>query len=315
MEGNVENINVRALYLGYSDGNYAKSLSFYGVPRYLEHSKGWLLERRISNSDKHLDVMGIYPYFSCFNWNALTDDVELLRNEGFVSLVMITDPMHSVKAEAQHDLFDISRLFKMSFVAELNGSLEKCASKHHQYYAGKASKKLEVKVLAAPLEDLEGWYGLYSNLIHRHTITGVRRFSKESFSLLFQMPGVFLFTAYLSNMLVGAQIMILQDDVAYAHLSAFTEEGYIQGASYLLDWATLEFMQGKVRAINWGSGLGGSDGTTGGLADYKKGWSSTLKPSYLYGSILNRDLYTKLMNKSNAVNSPYFPGYRHNESF
>jgi hypothetical protein len=259
--------------------------------------------------------MGIYPYFSCFNWNALPDDVELLRNAGFVSLVMITDPMDSVVAAAHHDIFDHSSLFKMNFVAELNGSFDKCVSKHHRYYASKASKKLDVKVLTATLDDLECWYDLYSNLIRRHSIIGVRRFSKESFSLLFQMQGVFLFKAYLSNILVGAQIMILQDDVAHAHLSAFTEEGYVQGASYLLDWSVLQFMQGKVRAINWGSGLGGADGTKGGLANYKKGWSSALKPSYLYGSILNPDLYTTLMSKANAVNGAYFPGYRHHESF
>ena len=305
-----------SIYLGYRDGHYAKSLAFYGKPLYLENSNGWCLERLASPSNSLLkDIMGVYPYFSCSDWYALPRDVEWLKNEGYVSLVMVTDPMQSVKAQTQQDLFELSRLFKMNFVMELITPFEKNISRHHRYYARKAAKKLNVKVLTTPLDGLEEWYSLYLNLIHRHSITGVRKFSKDSFALLFQTPGVSLFKAYLSDTLVGAQIMILQDDVAHAHLSAFTAEGYIEGASYLLDWSALEFMQGKVGAINWGSGLEGHDGTSGGLAEYKRGWSSTLKPSYLYGSILNPDLYTKLMNKSNTVDSAYFPSYRQNESF
>ncbi|MBP1625887.1 MAG: hypothetical protein H6Q00_362 [Holophagaceae bacterium] len=286
--------------LGYRHPGYAESLSAFGTLKSLEHSGGWILERSIPGSS-YRDGMGLYPMFCCADWSSLPTDLEQLRGEGLVSLVLVTDPFLPENQRTVFRCFDMARPFKMHYAADLGRSPEGIVSKHHANAARKAARRLSVEVAPDPWRYLGEWDELYGGLVERHRIMDLRRFSRESFRHLLGLPGVYLFRALLDGEAVGAQLFLFQDDIVHAHLAAFTAEGYARGASYLLDWQALEYFHGKARLLNWG---GGRDmDQKDGLSWYKQGWSTEQHPSYLLGAAFNAERYASL------AGSPFRPGY------
>ena len=55
--------------------------------------------------------------------------------------------------------------------------------------------RLTVEELAEPVKFLETWCGLYDELIRRHGLKGMSRFSREAFELQFAVPGLIAFRA------------------------------------------------------------------------------------------------------------------------
>ena len=301
-----------AEYLGYRHPEYALSLAEFGRPRALPLSGGWVLERPIAHA-RQRDAMGLYPLFHCRDWDALPDDLAGLRRDGLVSLVMVTDPLLDDRQRGAFRHFDLARRFKTHYLSELDAPPERIASRHHRYYARKAARNLEVDVPAAPLAHLDEWCGLYAALVARHGIGDLRAFSREGFRRVLSMPGVILYRALEHGRTVGAQIVLLQGEVAFAHLAAFTDEGYRQGASYLLDWAALEHLRGRAARINWGGGTGLEADDASGLAGYKQGWATARADAYLLGAVLDRDAYESLSGTGEQPDSAYFPSYRAGE--
>ncbi|MEH6549058.1 MAG: hypothetical protein V7744_03640 [Pseudomonadales bacterium] len=298
--------------LGYCHPDYAASLSEYGSPRYLEHSKGWILQRPIPGYNDFSDAMGLYPLFSCQQWSLIPRDIDQLEDSGLVSLVVVTDPLLVECDRGVFSRFDFSRIFKTHYLADTRQAPEQIISKHHAYYARKAAREITVEVSEFSAQFLEDWLDLYSQLIVRYEITDLRAFSRESFLKLLNMPGVYLFRALRKGRLVGAQIMVVQKNVAFAHLAAFTDEGYEYGASYILDRSALEYFRCKANYINWGGGS--TNDPNDGLSKYKSGWSTVQKDAYLLGITFNFARYEQLsgeMKEQGATD--YFPAYRNRE--
>jgi hypothetical protein len=300
--------------LGYRHPEYAQSFKNEGHPRLLEYSQGWIVERQAPFNGRYIDAMGLYPLFSCKAWNSLPLDLELLRESDLVNLVLVTDPLLNDSERRLFTQFEVVRPFKTHYLAELKHSPEQTVSKHHAYYARKAAKEIDVEVVENPLSFLDEWQALYAQLIARYKITDMRTFSKDSFAKLLGMPDVFLYRALRKNRLVGSQIVLLQDDVAFAHLAAFTDEGYKLSASYILDWYALEHLRGKARIVNWGGGSSLTNIKKDGLAQYKRGWSTQQRTSYILGTVFDQTAYAKLCKEacSNKI-ATYFPVYRYDE--
>lgn len=299
-------------YLGYRHPEYALSLAEYGQPRVLENSGGWVLERPIPHTG-HRDAMGPYPLFHCRDWRALPEDLACLREAGMVSLVLVTDPMLGEGERKVFSHFDVAEPFKTHYLSVLDRPPERTVSKHHRYYARKAARELEVDVPEAPLNHLDEWCALYEALVGRHGVTDLRTFSREAFRRLLSMPGVILFRALRQGRAVGAQIILIQGNVAFAHLAAFSDEGYRLGASYLLDWAAMDHLRGRAGVLNWGGGAGLEGADESGLAKYKQGWATERGTSYLLGAVLDRSVYERLAGAAEDTTRAYFPRYRAGE--
>lgn len=296
--------------LGYRHPDFVHSLASLGRPLPLHHCGGWIIERDIPGTP-YRDAMGPYPIFSCQDWGGVSEDLRDLREHGLISLVLVTDPILDESARNNFRCFDLIQPFKEHYVAELDRPIREIASRHHAYYARKAARSLEVEVVAQPLDYLQEWHALYGTLVARHGITDLRSFSLESFRQLFSIPGLHLLRALHGGRPVGAQLILLQDDVAHAHLAAFSPEGYELGASYLLDWHALEHFSGKARLLNWGGGTGNDEGA--GLSRYKQGWATRREMSYLLGAIFDMAAYTSLGGGASATLPDYFPAYRRGE--
>lgn len=295
---------------GYGHPGYARSLSEFGTPRHLPHCGGWILERQIPGfSDR--DGMGCYPLFVCQDWSQLHTDLDNLSDE-LVSLALVTDPFGNYDVSYLQQCFDVVTPFKEHFVIDLSCSKNEIGSKRRRKYARRTLKNTRITVCQEPVKFLDTWVDLYSNLIQKHNIQGIRAFSTTSFAKQLQIPTVIVLQAEYEEEIIGAQIYFMQGDVVHCHLGAFNQLGYQLGASYALDWYSIEYFSGKARWLDLGGGVG-IDASSSGLQQYKIGWSTDTRPVYFCGKVLQPHRYQEIVVQVCAKPIDYFPAYRAGE--
>ena len=297
---------------GYKHPHYAESLSEFGFPRELPYCGGWIIERQIPGySDR--DAMGCYPLFSCQRWSLLSEDFRLLQPE-CVSLALVADPFGNYELGELKSCFDVVLPFKQHYVIDLNSSIEKQVSHHHQRYAAKALNEVRVEPVENPFAALDEWSMLYSHLVKKHRITGIQAFSKASFARQLDVPGMTAFRASAGRSTVGMLLWYVDGEVGYYHLGASSDEGYARRASFGLFWTSIQHF--KACGLAWldlGAGAGLQDLAEDGLGQFKKGWSTLSKPAYFCGRIFNPEKYLEITKAKSDLSTSYFPAYRKGE--
>lgn len=296
--------------LGYADPAYAAALSEWGSPEVLASSWGSMLARNIPGTDA-TDAMGCYPLFSCGNWSGLQADFEA-RRATWVCASIVTDPLGDFNESLLRKTFDLVLPFKEHFVADLSLPLEKLVSDHHRKFVRRGLRNVVVDVSNATDGFLDEWDVLYSHLSERHGITGLRKFSRQSFAQQLNIEGMVVVRARARNETVGMELWLAQGDRVFNHLSAYDRNGYNLGAPYALHWTAYEYF--RTRA-NWAV-LGGGAGSTGadaGLAEHKRGWASDTRQVYFCGKVLQPERYRELSLQFNPQATSYFPAYRAGE--
>jgi len=291
---------------GYLHPLYAQSFSEMGTPLYLPKCGGWLIKREIPGTD-YYDAMGPYPLFFCQDWEALTEDLSGLADQ-LVSVTLVVGPLVDFPEAAYEAYFEIFTPYKDHYLLDLEMPLNKSISKNKRRNARRALRELDVQLQVAPDVDLDEWVKLYECLIERHQITGIRAFSKRSFEKQVAIPNTHYFRVLHQGEPVGGNLYYLQGDQAYAHLSAFTEEGYQLGAPYAVKWAALQHLAKLTRWVNFGGSTASEGDAPDGLDKFKQGWSNTTAKSYLCGKILNPQIYQQLASDKDA--GGWFPAYR-----
>lgn len=298
-------------HLGYADPLYAQSLREFGKPRELPRCGGWLLEREIPGTP-YRDAMGCYSLFACRDWSRISEDLAEIGDD-LVSVALVADPLGDYAPEQLAEWFDVAIPFKEHYVSDLARPLESFVSKDHRRDARAALKRVSVQVVADLPSFVDEWTDLYSNLIARHDIRGIRAFSRAAFADQFRIPGMTAFRADANGQLVGGHLALVQGDCAYYHLAAMTAEGYKLGAGYALKWTDLCHFAGNVAIYNHLGGAGVSSQAGDGLSLFKRGWSSGTRMAYFCGRILNRPVYDELAARSIDPTGSYFPIYRQGE--
>lgn len=296
---------------GYLHPLYAESFAEIGTPVYLPRSGGWLVRRAIPGTP-YDDAMGTYPMFFCENWAALIEDIEALKDV-LVSLLLVISPLSNFPTADFQDYFEICKPYKDHFILDLSSPLRGSISDNKRKLARRALHRLEVHLDTAPSKYLDEWDQLYACLIRRHNIQGLRAFSRQSFAHQLAIPNTHYFRVLQQGRCVGGNLYYVQGDTAYAHLSAFTDEGYAAGAPYAVKWAAIRYFSRFLKWVNFGGGTAGSKDPRNGLELFKQGWSNITKQAYLCGKILNPGVYAELREKSGSQDSAWFPAYRAGE--
>jgi hypothetical protein len=293
---------------GYLHPLYAASLAEFGAPLELPNSGGWLLKRPISGSSDY-DAMGCYPLFSCQNWARLAKDLSAVETQ-LVSLSLVADPFGDYVADDLSLWFDKVVPFKHHHVVDLSKPLS--ISKHHAYYSRKAKAAVRIELGPVPDDFVEQWTELYSWLVRRHQLKGIKAFSKPSFELQLKVPGMVVIRALKDDTLIGAHLWYEQQGVAYSHLAAGTDTGYALNYSYAVYSAAIEYFRSRVGFINLGAGAG-LGGKEAGLDWFKAGWANSSRTAHFCGRILNAAQYGALARNSQQEQTGYFPAYRSGE--
>lgn len=294
---------------GYLHSRYAQSLAGLGTPRLLPRSEGWIVERAIPGTEER-DAMGCYPLFACRRWDRLEEDLRELEGR-LVSLALVTDPFGEHDEPLLRRCFDQVVPFKRHFVVDLHR--DRIGSKHHRYYARKATEAVRVEECPSPIDLLDEWTGLYAGLVRRHGIRGVQAFSRDAFAAQLTTPGLVMLRAVRQGVTVGAHLWYLQGEVAYSHLQASSELGYRLMTSYALYAEALRLLASRARWLDLGAGAGVAERPDDGLARFKSGWATGTRVAYFCGRILDPGRYAAISGGREPAADRYFPLYRAGE--
>ena len=257
-----------------------------------------------------VDAMGCYPLFTCRHWDRLADDLEELGRD-CVSLVLVNDPFSPLGKPALETIFDRVIFFKNHYVADLTVATRDFVSGKRLRSARSALSRMRVEIAGQPTAALvDDWLCLQSEIQHRHGPRATRLLTRDAVARLFATPGVIVLRVTLENMLMGMHVDILAGPVVYAHLAAYSSEGYAANASSAINVFEIEYFRGKARWIDWGGNAGRADDKDDGLARFKSRFSTGSLPVYLCGKIFQHERYDELVRARSGSNQAYFPAYR-----
>ncbi|MEQ1693085.1 MAG: GNAT family N-acetyltransferase, partial [Gemmatimonas sp.] len=243
-------------------------------------------------------------------WRSLGADLAELDGD-LVSLTLVADPFGDHDEAFLNTCFpDCVRPFKQHHVVDLTESPEDDISMHHRREVRRALKHVRVEPCAEPLTMLDDWMRLHDALVARHAITGIRAFSRASFTQQLQVPGLVAFRALHDGEVIGANLVLLNGDVAHGHLMAQNARGYSLGAAYAMYWSAIQHFSGIAHWYDLGGTPGVWSDDASGLLRFKQGWTHEQRTTYLCGRVLNREVYQRLASASQPVAPPYFPAYR-----
>lgn len=296
---------------GYLHPQYPESLSEWGTPHELPRCGGWILERQIPGFP-HRDAMGCYPLFMCQDWAQLAPDL-LELGDDLVSLALVTDPFGDYDEAFLHRYFDVVLPFKEHYIVDLHRPIKEFVSRHHVRYARKAFENIRTEVCQDPVQHVDEWTDLYGTLSKRHSITGIRAFSRTAFLKQLSIPGLVMFRAIHQDTVIGEALWFVQGEVAYGHLMGISEVGHTLGASYAIYWSSLQYFSDKIHWLDWGGTSGIKNNEADGLSQFKRGWSTGTRIAFFCGKIMNHKIYTVLTEGSLLPETNYFPAYRSGE--
>lgn len=296
---------------GYQHADYAKALTGFGSPHHLTVCDGWILTSPIPGSSFQ-DARGCYPVFSCANWAALKQDLEIISD--LVSLVVLADPFGNHTAGDLACCFpDLHVPYKEHYVIDLSCPLSEHVSDHHSRNMRQSLDKVEVEKCEYPSRYAGEWIDLYGKLIDRHAIRGISAFSGASLEAQLRVPGLVMFRAIAQNETVGIILWYVQNDVGYYHLAAYNELGYKMKASFALFARAIDYFSAHLRFLSLGAGAGVHNSGDDGLTRFKKGWATGTRMAYLCGRIFDRRSYDELVRAKGSSGTDYFPLYRKGE--
>jgi hypothetical protein len=297
---------------GYHHPDYACSLAEFGEPFKIKNCEGWILKRFIPGF-QYQDAMSCYPLFSCRDWSKLCLDLEEIAND-LVTLTMVIDPFADADYRHLKNCFDIIRPFKSHYIVNLSKNWEDKIDRRHKQKIKKALNEIEIEVCHEPIRYIDEWAFLYDNLIQRHKIDGIRAFSKECFRKQLSIPGMFLIIGKLHKEIIGGNLVLMRDKVAYDHLAAFSPLSYQVNAAYGIFWNTFKFLAEQgIQYLDIGGVAGTEAGKKCGLDQFKRGWTKDTQQVYLCGRIFNSAVYEKICREKGISETVYFPAYRMEE--
>ena len=297
---------------GYASPDYALSLKEFGEPYELPRCGGWILVRPIPGTP-YKDAIGCYPLFACRDWTKIHEDLEHVGPD-LISLSLVIDPFAAVTPPYFEQHFDLVKPFKTHYMVDLSCPLESFILKLHQKKARKSLELMDIEVCYQPIQYLDNWITLYDNLIGRHNIRGISTFSPKCFEIQLNIPGMVMFLGRRGGEIVGANLVLIHDQVAHSHLAAYTSEGYKIKASFGILWKVLTYVYEQgIRYINLGGAAGLKDDLKSGLARFKRGWSNERRTVYFCSRIFDRQRYESICQQYQTADAEYFPPYRVNE--
>ena len=203
---------------------------------------------------------------------------------------LVVDPFVAIDPTRLHNSFpDVCRPFKEHAVVDFSREWRQTICPHHRRNIRAAARRVEVERCQNPAVWLQAWTDLYANLIARHEIRGIARFSHESFRRQFAVPGITIYRAVVGTETVGMLLWYVAEPAAYYHLGAFSPLGYASRAAFaLFDVALGELAARGVQLCTLGAGAGWQAAKEDGLSRFKNGWANDRRTAWFCGRILAR---------------------------
>jgi hypothetical protein len=284
---------------------YAKTLAHVGSPFYVPAWRTYVIARDWQARAK--DVIGCYPLACLAADSDLEEGLRALHKEAFVSVTLVVDGLLGPSLNLLRRAFSVVRPLKTHYLVD--PAYEYRPSKHHRYEIRRAMLRgIEIRIVPLSII-LDAWTDLYAGLVSRHHITGVQRFTHESFEVLAAFEALTAVAAFMDGELIACHLWFEHKHHVWSHLAASNEHGYSSGAAYAVYDYSIRHFSGHL--INLGGGAGIGEVAGDGLARFKAGFSNRSHTAYMIGSVLDPTTYEALCAaRGNATAHDYFPAYR-----
>ncbi len=292
--------------MSYNSKIYAECFSELGEIYALKKSGVFCL--KLPNQfTPYYDLSYCYPFITPNNCNNLIQD--LIEETEFQCFYGVLNPW--IEFNNSYEFFDRAFRYKFHYFVELDE--KNIWDKLHSTHKRKIKSSLKhIKVTIEKPENVaEKWVELYENLIKKHNIKGLTKFSPSILKKFLLVPGSKIYSAYVQGDLSGLAVFYELNSIVYYHLAAYSDKAYQVSASYGLFWEAINNFREKFSILHLG---GVSDsGNTDGLKFFKAGWGSNTIPVYFLAKILNRAKFTETVciSKSEHIKD-FFPPYRAN---
>jgi hypothetical protein len=285
---------------------YARTLSHVGRPIDVPEWGTHVIARELGG--ERADAVGPYPLACLASDSDLASGLERLRRERMISVTLVVDALAGPPISSLRDAFLYSRPFKTHYLVDPSAS-QYLPTRHHRQEIRRAAKRgVEVRMVRLP-EILNAWTALYDELKARHEITGVQRFSRDSFDLLARCDGLRTVAAFIGQQLVSCHLWFEHDGSVCSHLAASSATGYDSSAAYAVYDESIRHFSGRL--IDLGGAAGTGDDPADGLARFKAGFCNRTHTAWLLGSVLDAESYQDLCTERGmASGTEYFPAYR-----
>ena len=295
----------------YGHKNYALSFQEKFQARKLARAGAWLLVRKIRNVEL-FDLISVYPFSPCDNWQAFSDDLNQLQHtENPVTLSMVIDPLNVPDTVPLKSLFNhVAKPFKQHFLVDFSTDPFASIASHHKRNARKAFRNLTIEFCDDPHAYADDWVRLYRKLIQRHQIHGIAAFSDTMLRKQLDTPGLEMVRAEFRGRTVGICLWMRNRCHAWYHLAAYSTKGYELGASFALFYESLHhFAREGVEILNLGGGAGAT-AQEDGLTRFKRGWCNRTDDAWFCGHVFDSKRYHALVESTGSEKSAFFPAYR-----
>ncbi len=295
----------------YNSTEYCGCLVDFGTPLLLHEEVGSLLRRRIPGTSRE-DLVYPYPMFRISDEDALLESLKSDGAGGMVSATIVTDPLTGFIPSA--DRWDVAIRWKTHLMVDNSLASANLFPEKVCYYSRRASEKFGFEVGFVQEERLallDDWMRLWSILVERHGLAGLKALSAGYFQGLFALDGVLLAVLRDGEGIHAIHIWIVDGPDAYSHLHASDARAYDCSANYRLYSEELKWLAetGCRRCLlGSASGSGGEDG----LFRFKKQFSNSTAENHLLGLVIDRAAYAELTG-SPVHDGGYFPAYRRGE--
>ena len=267
-----------------------------------------LIKRPIEEG--YYDLAGVYPFSMCTDWHSVCDDIESIKDELAVSVVIVTDPFKEHLLSETVNRWTHCYRYKKHYTVNLIKDLQ--YKKELKRLSRRASEKHTVR-LARPSQDLIlKFWKIHQHLVEKHNIVGLGKISFDMLEQQMKTPGTLLAVAEYEGEMVSAIMLFQQAKISYWYLMATHPRAYQLKSNYALFYETInQLSKMGIEKINLGGNAGLLNKAEDGLARYKKQWANDEYYSLLCGKVLNQRAYTSLCNNNISKRSEsYFPAYR-----
>ena len=290
----------------YSSRSYVEALAGADRAVHFPEVGTWATIKNIPGSDR-VNVAGPYPFANIERPQSMESVRRSLSAIGAVSFVAVTDALRD-NSDWLEDEFDWVRQYKTHYVLDRDLP-PPVLSNERRYKIGKANRACETRLVSLG-DHLDEWRALYDNLIERHGLHGIHRFSHSYFAALAAMPDFVAVAAFAARELVSCHLWLVHGDFAYSHLSATSQEGYRLRAASAVYVKSLSLLQG-CRIVDLG-GAADNARSAGGLAEFKKGFSNDTRTNRVCGVVSDPDAYASICVEAGVDpdSTSYFPAYR-----
>lgn len=256
---------------GYASALASDGVEVRAVPEWGTH----VLVRSTPGTDMR-HATGVLPVASISPKADVEAGCRAILDSGVQTISLVTDPLFRPDVEVLARAFDLFRPLRTFYYVDRELGRVRIR-KRHRNRANGARRLCEIARVDLA-EHLADWGELYDQHVEGRGIA--RPLSSSFFERVASSPEITTFAVYEGEAIVAMSIWVEAGECVYMHESVASDRGREVFAAHLEYSHALEHFKGA-RYLGFGGSAGMIDDPSGGLVEFKRGFSNASAPAHV----------------------------------